>query len=386
VQRNPGSGFFYDSSVSTLEWMWLDKTLGRPGYVSSGMLRWTVYSGVFGAISFGRDFYGRILYYVPALPSQNHTFSIWAWVDTGTRVVKGGIDYRDESGNLQSRILGNNVTLNTTPQLISVTSLAPTGTALANGVVADQSAAGQQHMFFTTCGFGLGTNSVDQFEPLGLPNTPVYREINYIGADNSLDFLNFPAGFSSGQREGFSDYEYPAARPVFYRAWIAYSFAGFTLRSANSPVSLLYGAPPARTILRSVTDNTLGVVINRRKTMSYTLSEDAQIYHPLGADGAPVKVRDWVSGEDGTFEIIIATEAQYQRLRRILTANGVLEVQWAQGGRSYVIITATSMQETLSEDVTWCDANGDGLQDHIRYVVVSISYMETLNQQPVVGT
>lgn len=378
--RNQGQGFSFDSSNATLEWQWLDMVIPRSGYTGTGMMRWTVQNDVSGqTLQFGADFYGRNLYHAPAVPNQAHTFSVWAWVKTGTRTVTPGIVYRDVNGTSLGISSGTPVTLTTTPQLLRVTVTAGATAALGNGIITDGGSTASQPMFFTTAGFGLGVNPVDGFEPLGLDNT-TWQPIMFTGIVNTLDFAPFAPGFTTGQLESIPDYEYPPGRPVHYRAWIAYSSAGQTLRSGYSNQLVAYATPPPRTIIRSVTDNTLGCVVNRRKSLSYSIQQDAQVFHPLGADRAPVQIRDWVGGEDGTLELIVATEAQWQRVRRLIDSNDTLIIQWAQGGRSYVLITATAVAETISTDVDFCDI--DGTQDHIRYAIVSLSYIETVSPNP----
>jgi hypothetical protein len=117
--------------------------------------------------------------------------------------------------------------------------------------------------------------------------------------------------------------------------------------------------------------------VNRLKQAGFGYSEDAAVLHPAGADAAPLKIRDWVSGEDGALIVITSTEAQRRRLQALITAPETLQLQWAQGGRSYVLITGRDIAQHISSDIEFCDADGQ-VQNWIRYEVHTLAYIETI--------
>jgi hypothetical protein len=370
--RNPGYGFAWNFN-DRLDWMWLDKVIPAAGATPAGMLRWgpTVASSL-QPIAFGWWGYPPARDYAfPIVPGQVHVFSIWAWCDTGTFVITPKIEWRNEDETLASTTTGADVTLTTTPQQIVVSGTAPALPAtMARGIIANKNADNTRHVFFTRCGFGLGTVPLDGKAPMGGPIqwTPIRFSID--------EFANFAPGFDSGQRRVYSDFEIPTGRPVLYRASISYSFSGTTaLASPYSAQAVLYGAPPTQTLLRSTTDPMLQVAVNRRKGAAFAILEDAQMFHPLGRDANPVKVRDWVGGEDGQLIVILSTEAQAARLAAITRSGDVMQIQWAQGGRTYALITDRGSDEILSSDIDFCDA--DGNQTWMRYQVRTLSYVET---------
>ena len=108
-------------------------------------------------------------------------------------------------------------------------------------------------------------------------------------------------------------------------------------------------------------DPTLQVVVNRRKAFTAAITDDAQVFHPLGMNANPVRIRDWVSGEDGQFDVITVNESQAARLRNIIRSNDVFQIQWAQGGRTYCVLTGVAINETLDPDVDFYDADGTHL-------------------------
>jgi hypothetical protein len=156
-----------------------------------------------------------------------------------------------------------------------------------------------------------------------------------------------------------------------------------TVISPNSAYQTMFTTLPTRTFLRSATDPTLGCVVYRSEgqsvggpTPTFSRAEDAAIFHPLGRDGGPVKVRDWVGGEDGELIAVTTSEKQAQRLDDLVKSSTVLQVQWARGGLSYVLVTARPYdQDTYS--VPWIDVDDTLVNTYLDYRVWSISYVET---------
>jgi hypothetical protein len=387
--RNAGYGFFIDSTTGFLAWRWLDKTIPAPGNTPPGMLDWSPGITALPVLLFGYWFYYGTAFMAPALAGQVHVFSVWAWVSTGTQVITPRIDWRDSAGGLISFTAGANVTLTTTPQQVVVTGTAPGGTLLATGEIVNVNNDVDRHFYFTRAGFGLGSTPVDGRQAMGaaagitpgvLPTSVGWAPIRFADDGENMGaqaFLpGFAPGYTRGQVESFADYEYVPGRPTLYRASIAYTANGVSIRSPYSAQVMVYAAPPPVTLLRSCVNPLLQVAVNRRKDMTLTRADDAAVFHPLGADAAPIRVRDWASGDDGTLTVITSTDAQHARLHDVVTCGDVMQIQWAQGGRTYCTITDLRVSETMSSDIGFCDV--DGKQDWLRYSVWQLTYVQTV--------
>lgn len=374
ILQDPHYGFWWDPTVSDVKWHWLDHTIPSPGNTPPSMIMWRPMTAAVTAIGFGLSYYGGVTYMTPVVPSGTHVFSFWAWCDATTFSTRARIDWRDAAGTLISSTNGANVTLTTTPQLVSVTGTAPANAVLMSGGADNQGSNNTHRVYFTRFGFGLGTIPVNGKQAKGRPDGPVWTPVRYTEVSTGGGY----PGWGEGQRVEWPDYEYTSGRPVLYRASIAYLSAdgSTTLKSPDSNVVVAYATPPPVTLLRSVIDPTLQVAVNRRKQASFTRDDDSQIFHPLGADAAPIRIRDWVGGEDGQLVVITSTDAQFARLQGLLLTNDVLQVQWAQGGRTYLQVISRQSEETLSTDSDFCDV--DGTQGWTKFVVHTLGYVETV--------
>jgi hypothetical protein len=374
LTRNAGQAFAWDATRSTLVWQWLDKSLPGPNN-PPGMLRWTpVTSNGQPTVEIGHAFYGGTDYAAMAAPGQQMIFSMWMWTDTGTASVTPAIWFRDWTG---LTVVGTQnstpVTLTTTPQRVTAIATAPAGAAFASGFVTNTTSDYGKHLFFTKAGIGLGSIPVDQREPLGGDLT--WSNVRFIGDQNTEYFAGLAPGFQTGQVVMIPDYEFPPGRSCIYRASIAYSTAGNFLVS-DYATAVIYSPPPSVTLLRSTTNPALQVAVARRREGTFSISEDSQVFHPIGADRAPIKVRDWISGEDGSLTIITSTESQMARLRALIYGSGdVLQVQWSQGGRTFIAVTGITSDETIEPNLKFCDA--DGQVNYLRYNITTVSYIET---------
>lgn len=377
VLQNANTGFSWNIFTDRVSFMWLDKSIPAVGYTPAGMIRWAPSVATTGSIAFGSwPYYPQAQWAFPVIVGSVHVFSVWAWLGTvgaGTMTVTPKIEWKNDDESLNSTTTGSNVVLTTTPQQIIVTGTCPAGASMARGTITNTNSDNTHHVYFTRCGWGLGTDPVDGKQPRGGPIVWTQVRFDY----NPSKIVGFASGYSSGQRTRFVDFDAPPGRPVMYRAHVTYANGINTFLSSpySANITVLL-PPPTVTTLRSVTDPTMQVVVARRKQSTFSQIEDAAIFHPLGADGAPVKIRDWVGGEDGQLIIVTSTNAQFNRLRNLVSTNDVLAVQWAQGGLSYILITDRSMDETLSADVKWCDA--DGQHDWIKYVVHTLTYIDTV--------
>jgi hypothetical protein len=385
VLQNQGYGFWIDTTQGSLSWKWLDKLIPVEGDTPPGMLDWHPGTATTPSIAFGFWFYGGTAYMVPVVQGQQHILAFWAWVDTGTFVLRPRIDWRDADGNITGAAsTGPDVTLTTTPQRVIAIGTPPAGALLASGAAMNVNSDAGKHVYFTRFGFGLGTLPLDgrraKGQPTGvsLEGKPLGLAWTEIRATEPVPDFTLPPGFNFGQDEAYPDYEYVPGRPTLYRAHIAYSVGTNVIRSPDSNTVVVYAAPPAVSLLRSVTQPTLQVAVNRRKAAPYSIAEDANVYHPLGADGATPKVRDWVGGEDGQLLLFSKSEAQRARINDLLYAPETLQVQWAQGGRTYINITSRSIAELISADLDVCDVDGGPISDHIRYDAYTLDYVETV--------
>lgn len=376
------AGFEWTNNVERMGWAWLDKVIPDTGYIPGGMVKWlpmtTGVTGLkFGSTTTypGASVSPQIDYLFPVVANQVHVFSVWAWVDTGTLTLTAKIEWLDQSQSVTSTSTGGDFVLTTTPQRITISATAPAGAIYASGRTDNKNGDNTKHIFFTRVGWGLGTVPVDGKFPRGGPITFKRVRFTYLGPQGQ-QFNGFPTAWNYGQHAKFADFDVTPGRPVIYRAWIAYTNSQGVQVVSNYSTYLtsLIPAPPV-TLLRSVTDATLHVAVNRRKEASFGYVEDAQVFHPLGADAAPIKVRDWIGGEDGQLICLTQTEAQFARLRKLINTNAVLCIQWAQGGHTYALVTDSSIDETVSADIDWCDA--DGNQSWLKYDVTTLTYIET---------
>lgn len=384
LMQTHDAGFEWTNNVERLSWGWLDKTIPAPGYTPAGMIRWLPMTATITGITFGSTTTfasasaggPQIDYLFPCVVAQPHVFSVWAWVDSSTLSVTPKIQWRDQTQAIISTSTGAAVTLTTTPQLVTISATCPTLGVFASGYVENTGASNTKRIFFTRIGWGPGTSPVDGKTAKGGPLNWTRVRFPY-QSPIAQQLAGFPAGLFTGQHEKWVDFDASPGRPLVYRASISYSNAsGIVLGSPYSVYQTTLLTPPPVTLLRSVTNPTLQVAVNRRKQSTFTHVEDAQIFHPLGADGGPVRVRDWVGGEDGQLIVVTSTEAQYARLAQLVNTSDVLLIQWAQGGLTYCLVTDRSTDETLSTDVDFCDV--DGSQSWIKYGVTSLTYLETV--------
>jgi hypothetical protein len=217
----------------------------------------------------------------------------------------------------------------------------------------------------------------------GLPAGITWEKIRF--SDTQTTF-GYPSGFNVGQLNTYADHEYAPARPTLYRASITYLVGGAnTVRSPYSNIVVVYAAPPPVTLIRSVTDPMLQAAVNRRfisttwgrKSQDFQIDEDAQIFHPLGSDAAPVKVRDWVGGENGDLSLFTISEAQAARLAALVQTASVIQIQWAQGGRTYALVTGRSYTEELHYS-SICDIDGQTILPYMRFDQWTLTYIETV--------
>lgn len=383
LMQTHDAGFEWTNNIERVAWNWLDKVIPAPGYTPAGMIVWSPTTAAVTLFIFGSTttYSGaqqgpQIDYLFPVIASQAHVFSVWVWVDTGTLSMTPKIAWRDQTQAIVSTSTGAPVTVTTTPQLVQFSATCPANAVFASGEMENSGASNTQHIYFTRIGWGLGTAPLDGKQPRGGPLVWTRVRFAYQNA-GAQQISGFEPALFTGQREKFADFDVPVDRPLLYRASIALTNSvGLVLNSSYSTYQTLRVPTPPTTLVRSVTNPTLHVAANRRKQATFTHVEDAQVFHPLGADAGPVKVRDWAGGEDGQLILLTATEAQYQRLQQLITTSDVLIIHWAQGGRTYALITDRSTDEIMSVDADWCDV--DGTSSWAKYAVHTLGFIETV--------
>jgi hypothetical protein len=368
--RSAASGFSWTTATDGCEWLWMNKAISAAGDTPGGLLHWTPRAAANNPLRLGTsNAVPETDWNFPVVVGQAHIFSFWAWVQSGTFTCTPKIEWlNDANGSVNSTSTGVQVTLTTTPQRVSISATCPAGVSAARGVVPNDGSSATADVYVTRIGWGLGTVPVDGKAAMGGPLVWSQVRFSQAAATSTL-----PLGYGNGEQADFADFDCPPARPVLYRATNGWIFNANNMGSAPSQYVTMLLPAPARTMLRSAVDPMLHVAVNRRRQASFARVEDAQVYHPLGRDGGPVKIRDWVGGEDGQLIVITSNEAQLARLDALVASGDILILQWAQGGRSYVMLTDRQYTEDMT-DFTFCDA--DGTQPYMRFDTHTLSYIE----------
>jgi hypothetical protein len=377
VLQDPGYGFKWDTTKDLVEWAPLDKVITGGG--PYGMLHWQPRDPA-SSVTILRlgswQYIPEVEWNFPVVAGSTHIGSFWAWVATGTLAVTPKIEWLNDDLTLNSTTTGGSPTLTTTPQQITVT-----GTGVGSGarlLLQNNTGLNTADIYVTRVGWGLGTTPVDSKPASGGPL--VWTPIRF-GETTAAKALFYAP--QQGQTRTFNDFEMTASRPVMYRARMGIQLSGLSIISPNSAYQTLYTTPPTRTMLRSATDPTLACVVYRSEgqsvggpTPTFSRIEDAAIFHPLGRDGGPVKVRDWVGGSDGELVAVTTSEQQAQRLSALVASSTVLQVQWARGGMSYILITGRSYDEDIYP-TAWTDVDDTIVNPYLTYRVWSLPYVET---------
>lgn len=378
VLQDAGYGFSWDTTKDLLEWVPLDKAITGGG--PYGALHWQPRDPASSVtvLRLGSWLYvPEIDYNFPVVVGSTHAGSLWAWVASGTLAVTPKIEWLNDNATVNSTTTGGSPTLTTTPQQILVS-----GTGVGSGarlLLQNNTGSNTPDIYVTRIGWGLGSAAVDDRPAMGGPL--VWSQVRF-GESTAQAALTFaPAG---GQTRVFNDFEMTPARPILYRARMGIQLSGVSVISPNSAYLTMFTTPPTRTMLRSATDPTLACVVHRSEgaavggpTPAFTRSEDAAIFHPLGRDGGPVKVRDWVGGEDGELTAVTTSEKQARRLNDLVASSTVLQVQWARGGQSYILVTGRTYSEDLF-NTPHVDVDDTVVNPYTAYRVWSIGYVETL--------
>lgn len=358
-------GFKIDATKDLMQWEFLAKQILDEN-TPPGCVHWMPRTAAVSTFTFGSSMLiPETDYNFPVIIGSAHDVSCWAWCLSGTFTTKIKIEWLDQNGSVLSTTASANVTLNTTPQRLSLSGTAPALAAGARGLLSNESSSNSADVFITKIGWGLGALPLDARQPRGGP-------LIWSSIRTAID--TGPNGQPFGAKT-FVDFESPPGRPVLFRSRSTSTPVGSVLSSANSTYATLLGPTPVQSILRSVSNPNLQVAVNRRKDTQYVRVADQQLFHPLGRSGDPVQVSDWSGAEDGQLILITSTEAQAARLRALIETPGPLLVQWAQGGHTYCVLTQRDTLEHLL-NYNWCDVDGIPQTD-LRVDVHTLAYIGT---------
>jgi hypothetical protein len=375
--QDPSYGFKWDITKDLMEWVPLDKliTSGAP----YGMLHWQPRDPA-SSVTILRLGSSQNTpetdWNFPVVAGSSHAGSFWAWVGTSTLAVTPKIEWLNDDGTVNSTTTGGTPTLTTSPQQITVT-----GTGVGSGarlLLQNNTGSNSVDIYVTRIGWGLGTTAVDDKPASGGPL--VWTPVRFQENSTAMGSVFAP---QQAQTRTFSDFEMAPNRPILYRTRIGVQVAGVSIISPNSAYATLFTTPPTRTMLRSATDPMLACAVYRSDgqasggpTPAFSRRENAAIFDPLGRDGGSIKIRDWVGGEDGELVAVTTSEKQAQRLDELVKSANVLQIQWARGGLSYVLVTARPYDEDVYS-VPWIDVDDTVVNPYLLYRVWSISYIET---------
>jgi hypothetical protein len=388
VTQNSGYGFQIDLNKDFLYWEPLNKSIANRGNFPLGMLHWMPRAtpGNVSPMKIGTWYYSpEGEWNFPVIGAVSHVGSLWAWTGAGTFVSTMKIEWLDQNSQLLSTTTFSPITLTTTPQQITLTAVGPGGACTqARIVMGNDNASNTADVYITRIGWAQGTVAVDHKPPRGGPL--MWTQLRF---PQPTPLPGFPPGFGQlGQNTLTFDYELPPGRPLVYRARMS-TISAQSSAQVTSPSSVyqpVYSAPPQAAILLDPFDPDTSILVNRRhqsaltgrQAMLHQWPEDANVFHGLGRDGDPVKVRDWIAAEDGELLALTNNEAQAERLRALMLHSGILLIQWAQGGQTYCTITNRAMTEELHY-FGYCDVDGGipTADPYLRYDLWTLTYLET---------
>lgn len=333
-------GFYPRQANDLVRQLVLDRAAPEgPLQTTAGMIEWTINVGAFSYLDFGvadgvaTD--GTHPYAFPAQPGRDFTFSVWIWAAAAWS-GKLYIQYTNAFNTaIGAPIAGSALAITTTEQKCTVTGTAPAGTVYAH-VILENSAGTNGHLVYVT---------MPRWRPNDEPDEPFPGQV--------FAFVWKPVRATSAFRIGdgqqsvnIYDHEMPGGRPAIYRARVlATSSTGFSMASDPSVPVHISMPYPAATLLGDPLQPENWMVARRLEDTT-SQDDDYTIYHPRGASKSPVKVSDFIGGEDGQLQVACRSELDLYRLRQLLPAQGSpLLVKWKHGGQSYILVTTRSVEE-----------------------------------------
>lgn len=312
-------------SADLLAWEPLDRSL--PGGPPGGQ-HWSLRTAANGLLYVGgadpavsED---PLAWVLPIAPGRGHTFSGWLWRGANAVTVFAYLDWLNSSADFLSSTNGPTVALTTAPAQVSMTATPPTGAVYARAVVQNVNSVVDGEVYGTLFGWGLGSVPVDDSPGRGVALT--WAEVRTL----------VPA-LPVGERSGLPDYELPPGRPVVYRATTRTDPSDpAAMGSAPSSAVPLYADPTGRTVLLDPFQPERAVVVAIKPGHATTQDADEEVFHPLGRDGDPMVVRDYLAGRDGTWILQVTSDDDLARVQAMIGSHRPLLVQWFTGGQKYV--------------------------------------------------
>lgn len=333
-------GFYPRQANDLVRQLVLDRPAPEgPEVATAGMIEWTINVGSFSYLDFGvaegftTD--GMHPYDMPAQPGRTFSFSVWLWA-AAAWTGKLYIQYTDAYNvNIGSPIAGASLSITTTEQKCMVSGVAPAGTVAAH-VILENSLGTNGHLVYVTQPRWRPADEPDELYP-GQMFSFAWESVR------ATSTFRIPDG---QQSVNIYDHEVPGGRPMMYRARVlATTSGGLSVASAPSAPVHVTMPYPANTILKDPLQPENAMRAWRSEDTT-SQDEDYTIFHPRGANRSPVKISDYIGGEDGQLQVACITQLHLYRLRNLIPAQGgPLLVQWQHGGQSYILATTRSVEE-----------------------------------------
>jgi len=341
-------GFYARQANDALAALPMDRAAPEgTGQVSAGMIEWTVRTASAGAgvdigAADGVATDGTSPYLLWAVPSRSMTASVWLWSDVAF-TARLGIVWVDRFNTTLSTSFSTNLSLTTTEQKATLAATAPASAVFARIFVENQAGASGARVYIAMPRW-RSTSDADE----AWPGQMFAWETETVRALTSTSFAD-------GQNDvAVYDHEPPAGRPCLYWARVSATTAtGSTVASADSTAVHVYNDPPARTLLKDPYQPENAYLCRILADQDFTQDEDAATFHVLGRDGDPVVWRDWLGGVDGRIAVFAASDLERYRLDQLHASARPLLIQWAQGGNTYIRITARTLHPQMISKGYW---------------------------------
>lgn len=316
-----------------------------PYQLSANQIVWSIRVGAFSYVDIGMAhgvaYDGMHPYALPAVPGMVFSFSMWAKAKAAF-TCRYFIQFTDEfNTDIGSPIASSNLSVTTTMQEFSVSGTAPAGAVYARIEVEN-----------TNGGTAVGS-IVTFMMPRWVATAVPENDVNYPGQVFAFTWktVRVLSGASVVDGQGdivIHDHEYPGGRPCMYRATILGTYNGQPIASLPSSIVSVYMAPPATTLIGDPFQPENKARLKRDGRTDETQSEDGAEFHPLGRDGDPVVLSDWMSGYNGEMVLGFEDNLELYRLKQLTPARRALFVQWHDGGIRYIRIVDRKVSYTKS--------------------------------------
>lgn len=311
------------------------------GIANSGarMIVWHPLVGAFNALDFGLP-NGVATddqsppYLCPAVPGRAQTLSVYLAGSSAVnaRIFVYPVDQTNAQVGAGTEVASTTAALPTSGwSRYTATITPPAGTVYLRGAVDLPSGSVDLDVLVTGIQFELGSAASALVPGTGLyfPVWERVREIDTTGPG------------SPGEHYVAYDHEAPPGDPVLYRARTVVG----TLASAPSAVVATLLDPPARNVLKDPLQPENALIVNMAPGWQEQQDADLQVFHPLGRDQVangtanPLAVRDWLGGQDASYEFAALSDVGLHRLRQLAVPGALLLLQHWEGGQRYLLVT-----------------------------------------------